>query len=348
MKFANINMLFMIWAVPLAFLVCFHGMRRIRAIISAFCDTENQRFLNPAGSSKRRWLKNMLLLFCLLFTAVAMAGPRYGFKWREVERKGVDIFIAVDCSKSMLSPDIKPSRLERAKREVMDLLSMLEGDRIGLVPFAGVAFIQCPLTLDYNAFYLFLKDLSPGYIPLGGTNMAGAIDAALGGFSEKDDTKKAIILITDGESTGGDPIESAKRAQKKGVKIFCIGVGSEEGVPVPEEGGGFKKDKNGKIVLSRLDEATLKKIASITGGDYVRSVAGDMDLDRIYRKNILGSMERKTVSSGREKVWEDRFQWFLGPAVLFLALAMGIPSAVRSEYFVNCPDNPHDSDGSGK
>lgn len=329
MRFAHIHMLFLIWAVPLVFLVCVYGMKKRKSILKTFCGSSGLSVLSPMMSAKRRWVKYALLLVSLLFTSMALSGPQYGFKWQEIERKGVDLFIAMDCSKSMLATDIQPTRLERAKREVFDLLSMLQGDRAGLIAFAGTAFVQCPLTLDYNAFNLFMNALGPDSIPLGGTDIAAAIHAALDGFSEKDETDKAIILITDGESTGGDPVAAAEEALKKGVKIFCIGVGHDEGVPVPDTNGGFQKDNQGKIILARLDEDTLKKIASVTGGDYVRSVAGDMDLDRIYTQNIRGTMEQKTLQSGKKKIWEDRFQWFLGPAIMFLMLGLGLPTAVK-------------------
>jgi Ca-activated chloride channel family protein len=269
----------------------------------------------------------------LILITVALSGPQYGYKWQKVERKGVDLFIAIDCSKSMLADDIKPSRLERAKREVTDLLSMLEGDRAGLVAFAGTAFIQCPLTLDYQAFHIFMNALGPDYITVGGTDINGAILTAIRGFSEKDDTDKAVILITDGESTMNDVREAVDEAKKKNVKVFCIGVGTDEGTPVPDSRGGFIKDEQGKIVLTRMDEKALETISTETGGDFVRSVAGDMDLERIYTREIRKDMEQKTLTSGRQKIWEDRFQWFLLPAVIFMAVSLGLSSVetIRKE-----------------
>ena len=326
MTFARSEMLFFIWIVPLAFLVCSHGMRRRRRILLNYSSKHHMAQLSPRSSVRKRWGRHGLVLLSLLFSVLALSGPLYGYKWQTVERKGVDLFIAIDCSKSMLADDIKPTRLERAKREVTDLLSMLEGDRAGLVAFAGTAFIQCPLTLDYQAFHIFMNALGPDYIPVGGTDINGAILEALKGFGEKDNTDKAVILITDGESTVSDAQEAVDEAKRKGVKMFCIGVGTEEGVPVPDSEGGFVKDDQGKIVLSRMDESSLSSIASQTGGGYVRSVAGDMDLDRIYRQEIRKDMEQKTLSSGKQKIAEDRFQWFLLPSVLFMTLAMGLRS----------------------
>lgn len=330
MKFANIQMLFLIWAVPLLLLVFWYGMKRRKAILDRFASLPAQRFIAPETGASRRWLKAGLILGVLAFTAVALAGPQYGFRWEEVEQRGIDIIVALDCSKSMLAEDIRPNRLDRAKREIYDLLAMLEGDRIGLVAFAGTAFLQCPLTLDYEAFHLFLKTLTPDYLPVGGTDLNAAVRSALDGFDQTD-AEKAIILITDGENTGeGDPMAAAKMAGEKGVKLFCIGIGSETGVPVPDEGGGLKKDREGNIVVTRLDEDLLKRMAVLTGGTYVRSVAGDMDLDVIYAREIRGKMEAGTVASGRKQVWEDRYQWALALAVLLMALELFIPAARRT------------------
>jgi Ca-activated chloride channel family protein len=240
----------------------------------------------------------------------------------------VDIIIALDCSRSMTAADIQPDRLERAKREVFDLLAMLKGDRVGLVAFAGTAFLQCPLTLDYDAFNLFLNALSPEYLPVGGTDITGALETALTSFDTKSASDKAVILITDGENTGeGDPVKAAQRLKEKDIKLFCIGVGDSDGVPIPEPAGGFKKDRSGQIVLSRLDENSLKKMAVVTGGTYVRSVAGDMDLEAIYTDEIRGKMEAETLASGRRQVWEDRFQWPLALALLCLAAELLLPVA---------------------
>ncbi|MFC1811613.1 VWA domain-containing protein [Thermodesulfobacteriota bacterium] len=333
MKFARVEMLFFIWAVPALFLVFFYGMRKRRDILSRFSSTRGLEAIAPDADTTRRWIKAGLMLWGLLFVAIAISGPQYGFKWQEVEQKGVDIIIALDCSKSMMATDIQPTRLDRAKREVYDLLGMLEGDRVGLVAFAGTAFLQCPLTLDYGAFHLFLGALSPDFLPVGGTDIAGALNSAFSGFDDKKNTEKAVILITDGESTGGDHLKAAEAAQKAGIRVFCIGVGQDEGVPVPDSQGGFKKDISGKIVLTKLDEAMLKKIAVMTGGTYVRSMAGDMDLDVIYTNDIRGKMEMTTLSSGKKQIWEDRYQWFLSLAIAALMAELFLPAVRKVSAF---------------
>lgn len=323
-------MLFLIWAVPLLFLIIVYGMKRRRKILLEFSSARGLKAIAPESGTKRRWIKAMLVLGALIFIALALAGPQYGYKWQEIERKGVDIIVALDCSRSMLATDIKPTRLDRAKREIFDLLHLLKGDRVGLVAFAGTAFLQCPLTLDYEAFNLFLNALTPDFLPVGGTDVAGAVTTALSGFNSKDNSEKAVILITDGESTGGDPIQAAEQAKAAGVKLFCIGVGKDDGVPVPDRQGRFKKDRVGKIVITRLNEDILKKIAVLTGGTYVRSIAGDMDLDVIYNREIRGKMDVTTLSSGRKQIWEDRFQWFLALALAVLVAELFLPSVRKT------------------
>jgi Ca-activated chloride channel homolog len=330
MKFAHIEILFLIWVVPLLLLVYLYGWRRRSRILRTFAAARTLAGIVPAGIAARRRWAAVLVLAATLGLVAAMSGPQYGFHWQKIERRGVDIVIALDCSRSMLATDIQPNRLDRAKREIYDLLNMLEGDRVGLVAFSGTAFLQCPLTVDYQAFNLFLQVLSPDYLPVGGTNLAAALHTAQGAFDPQSESDKAVILITDGENTGpDDPLQAAKEAHKAGIKLFCIGVGSNDGVPVPAAGGGFKKDATGNIILSHLDEHLLTRMALATGGGYVRSVAGDMDLDTIYRDQIHGHMKAATLQSGRKQVWSDRFQWPLALAVLFLFIVRWMPSVKR-------------------
>lgn len=315
-------MLHLIWLVLLLMVVAFYGIRKRHRMVTAFVNLSLIPVMIPGYSSGRRWAKALILVTVLLLSVLSLAGPEVGFRWETVEQKGVDIMIALDCSRSMLATDIKPSRLEQAKREIIDLLNMMQSDRAGLVAFAGSAVLQCPLTLDHAAFHIFLQALSPDYLPRGGTDISGAIQTALNGFESDVDSEKAIILITDGENTSGDPEPVVKEAVKSGVRIFCIGVGSEEGAPVPDGNGGFKKDPAGRIIMSKVDDLALQKIAAMGTGRYVKSVAGDMDLDLIYTHEILEKMERTTIQSGRKKVWENRFQWLLFPAVLLFFLEL--------------------------
>jgi Ca-activated chloride channel family protein len=328
-NFAHGYLLWLVWLAPVVFLAFWLGAKRRGNAVAPFASEAMMARITRGLDGRRRKLSAALVCVSLLFMSMALSGPLYGFKWREVERKGVDIVVALDCSRSMLAEDIKPNRLARAKRKVVDLLNRLEGDRVGLVAFAGTAFLQCPLTLDYAGMNVFLQSLSPDYLPVGGTAIAEAVDVAIDGFDPKSPAERAVILITDGEPTGepagGDPMEAAERAKKAGIRLFIVGVGSEEGAPIPLPGGGFRKDDSGNIVLARLNEDALKRMAATTGGAYARSVSGDMDWDVIYNKGIRGGMEARKLESGKLRVWEDRFQWALVPAMLALLLEMTIP-----------------------
>ncbi|MCP4747646.1 MAG: VWA domain-containing protein [Desulfobacteraceae bacterium] len=343
MTFASIKMLFLIWVIPVFILLYLYGGRRRQKILKAFAGENGLTRLAPLALAGRRRLRAFFLLAAVTLAILAAAGPRYGFHWQEVKSKGIDLIIALDCSRSMLAKDIQPTRLARAKREILDLLGMLQGDRAGLVAFSGTAFVQCPMTLDTQAFNLFLKVLGPDYLPVGGTDLAAAVRTAVNAFDPKSPAEKAILLITDGEQTGrDDPLEAAKQAAQKNIKLFCIGVGSGDGVPLPENRGGFKKDASGNIVVSRLDETTLSAMAGATGGIYTRSVAGDMDLEAIYRDQIRSKMEQTETESGRRQVWADRFQWPLTISVLLIFCALWLPpvrqaSVICAALWLFCP-----------
>ena len=325
MTFSDIHILWLVWSVPVLCLVCVWGMRKRSRLLRRYASKRSLSAISPDVSTARRWLKISLVLAALLLMVFSLAGPQYGYQWQEIERKGVDIIIALDCSKSMLAKDIKPTRLDRAKREVFDLLAMLQGDRVGLVAFSGTAFLQCPLTLDYEAFYLFLNSLTPDFLPVGGTNLAAAVKTAVSGFKTEDASEKAIILITDGEQTGEGAVAAAQEAGDAGIKLFCIGVGGKDGVPIPSASSGYAKDKAGNIILSKLDASTLKQMAAVTGGAYVRSVAGDMDLDAIYVQHIREEMDATTLAQQKKKVLENRYQWFLSLALLLLFIERCLP-----------------------
>ena len=326
MKFANPYLLNLLWALIPVFGIMVYGIRKRKKILFGFAKADMVSLLIPGFDPKRRWVKAGLITIGFGFAIVALAEPQLGYKWEKTTQKGVDIMIALDCSKSMLAQDINPNRLERAKREIIDLLHMMRSDRAGLVAFSGRAILQCPLTLDHEAFNVFLKVLEPGFLPVGGTNLAAAIKTCYDGFEKESDIEKAIIVITDGETTSGNVEAAAKEMAKQGIKIFSIGVGDLQGAPIPDENGGFKKDGSGNIILSKVDEEGLEKLAAMTGGTYVRSVAGDMDLDLIYKDKILGTMERKTLTSGKKKVWENRYQWFLFPCLVLLLIEFMLSS----------------------
>ncbi|HUJ09362.1 MAG TPA: VWA domain-containing protein [Verrucomicrobiae bacterium] len=321
MQFGNPNAFWLLVLVPILILFVVWAFRARRRALERFASQPlAQRLAAAVRPVARRW-KAALIILTVFLTALALTQPRWGFQWHEVKRRGVDIFVLLDVSKSMLTEDVRPNRLAQAKYAVQDLLEKLRGDRIGLVAFAGTAFVQCPLTIDYEAFRLTLKDADPQIIPRGGTAIGAAIRTALKGFEAGEGRDRAIVLITDGEETEGDALAAAGEAARAGVKIYAIGVGTAEGelIPIREPGKPmeFLKDQDGKVVKSRLDEETLKQLALKTGGIYVRSAAGDFGLDTIYDKGI-GQLKRKEYEARLQKRYFERFQWPLGIAFALL------------------------------
>lgn len=289
----------------------FWGLSQRKKILERFADKRLLPQIIPAFAPRRLMEKNILMIGVFFFAILSLARPQWGFEWQEVKHRGLDILIAVDTSKSMLAADVKPNRLERTKLAVKDLIKNLKGDRIGLIAFAGDAFMVCPLTSDYGGFMLSLDDLSAQTIPRGGTNVSRAIDQAIRGYDQTPSQYKAIILITDGDNLEGDPIGSAKKAKENGIKIYCIGIGTPEGelIQIADEKGQkeFLKDRHGNFVKSRLNEKLLQKIASTADGIYVRSVGAEFGLDYIYTHE-LAKWQKRDIEEKMKKHHFDRFQ----------------------------------------
>ena len=224
-KLAHLWMLHFLWLVPLAAVVLVFAERQRKRTLSRFADPGLLMRLTGAESSRKTFLKNALLLTALALMLFSLAGPRWGSHYQEVHQKGVDILLLVDVSASMLVEDVKPNRLERARREIVDLLRVVQGDRVGLVAFSGDAFVQCPLTLDYGALEMFLNQLAPDLIPVSGTDLGKAVDKAQAAFDPRSETDKVIVLITDGEDNENKGLEAAQRAAQKGIRIFVFGMG---------------------------------------------------------------------------------------------------------------------------
>jgi len=332
-KVGSPDSLWLLWLVVglLAFYV--YVFRTKTRLLRRFASAEMLKRLTSGVSRPRQVLKAVLVLLGLLAAVLSLTEPKYGFTWEEVQREGVHIVVALDVSDSMLVEDAesggKLSRLERAKREITDLLRLMEGDRIGLVAFAGTAFVECPLTLDYGAAEIFLDAIDTDLIPVKGTALGPALRTSLEAFEGSSHPSRAIVLITDGEDHTGQALKAAEEAKIAGVRIFTIGIGRDEGAPIPAPGGGFRRDRSGEVVLSRLDEPTLQKIALETGGSYVRSVTGDVDLEQIYSQGIKATLEDRELGSKRRQRWEERFQWVLALALLALMLEPLISDRLR-------------------
>jgi len=289
-------------------------------------------------SRSRRNIKRFLLLMGLFCCFVALARPQYGYRWIDVSRKGIDILFAVDTSRSMLAQDIEPNRLERSKFAILDFINQLEGDRVGLMPFAGSSFLMCPLTVDYGAFEQSLKAVDADIIPESGTNIAQAIDHSLSVLSN-DANHKLLIIITDGENLAGDTRTSALQAQEEGMLIFTVGVGTAQGELIPYYQNGkqhFMKDEDGTFVTSRLDETGLRDIADITGGLYAPLGNRGQGLETIYAEK-LALIPKEDLLEKRQKVPVEKFPWAIAAAFLFLLCeyTIGERKGVRPAIGIN-------------
>lgn len=320
MKWHNPDILMWLAALlPLLLITALMLKRRIN-LLKRMADEGLWTTMLPFFSPRRLRIKNVIRMLVLALAVAAIARPQWGFQWKEVKQRGLSILVALDTSKSMLAQDIKPDRLTQAMWGVRDLVKELRGDRIGIVAFAGDAFLQCPATVDYAAFLMMLDDIYAGIVPIGGTDLFRALETSIESFEKAEEMQadKVIILISDGESTTGDPLALLSRLKEEKIRVFAIGVGTRKGELI-QTSDGFVKDKEGNVVKSSLNESLLERIAFETGGFYVRSAPGDFGLERIYQQGIA-ELQREDRESRVSKTWTERFQWLVGAAVLLLIL----------------------------
>ena len=329
--------LWFLFSVPVVVALFVWALRLRRRALEQFAESHLLPILTPNVDYRRQYWRAGLLATALAFLIIAVAGPRWGFQWEEVRREGVDIVIALDTSRSMLTTDVKPSRLERAKLALQELVQKLQGDRIGLIAFAGSAFIQCPLTLDYGAFLESLRATSVGIIPKGGTALDEAIRTGLAAFENHPSKHHALIIITDGEDHAGQVQAASQLAAEKGIKVYTIGVGTPEGELIPLTVDGrraFLKDRQGQVVKSRLDTEILQDIAITTGGAYVYDSSPSLGLDEVYTRYI-SQLEKRELTSTLERRYEDRFQLPLALGLILLALEPFIRDQRRADSRVH-------------
>lgn len=316
--------------VPLAAVLALLALRRERRLRLLLDDAAAAR-LAPGRRRARAWAKAALWFVAFALVAAGLARPRWGIRWQESRGRGLDIVVVLDASDSMRATDVAPDRLQRAKWAVSELLRRLSGDRVGLVAFAGSSFLACPLTADLAAFSMMLDDVRPGVIPRGGTALAPALETALRSFESTGDADRAIVLISDGEDHEGAIEKAVAALAAARVRVFAVGVGTIEGGTIPAADGapgGLLRDRSGAVVRTALREDALQRIAVATGGIYVRSTADDSGMERVFGLGIAklrrGEKEAKLV-----KVYEERFPWFLGAAVLLLACEALLADAGR-------------------
>lgn len=321
MKFARPDLMYIFLIGFVLAIFYFWAFRARKKIREKFAEDRLLKELLSGVSLGKQKLKAGLLLCVVFLILFALLRPQWGFYWEEVKRRGIDIIIAIDTSKSMLARDIKPSRIERAKLAVKDFTKHLKGDRIGLIAFSGTAFLQCPLTVDYNGFLLALENINPGIIPKGGTSISSAIEEAIRSYGGGEKKYKVLVIITDGEDNAGNPAKLAEEAKKNNIIIFCIGIGTKDGelISLAQENGGaeFLKDRQGNVIKSRLDEALLEKLALACGGSYLRSSPTEFGLELLYREKF-SQMEKQEFAGKMNKHYIEKFQIPLALALLLV------------------------------
>jgi len=308
--------------------------RQGRKQLERFASSKMIARMAPMRSRSKPWWKYMLLMLALAAIILAIARPRFGTRMKEVQREGKELVVALDVSRSMLATDIQPSRLERAKRAIVKLLDRLDYDRISLIVFAGEAYTQLPLTTDYPAAKMFISSVETEMIPQQGTAIGAAIGHGINSFSPGDEKNKALIIITDGENHEGNAIEMSKEAAEKDIKIYTIGMGLPEGGPIPVRGRSneFHKDRNGNVVITKLNEGMLQQIAAAGEGSYIRANNIRSGLNSLFDE--IDQLEKAKMKSKVYAEYDEQFQFAAWIALFFLLLEFFILER-KNKYLAN-------------
>lgn len=322
-RFATPEYFYLLLALPLLVALYLYGVRRRRRALDRFGLRSTLRELMPEASPRR--VRNKFILFAVAWGLIvcALARPQFGSKLKEETRKGIEIMLAVDVSNSMLAQDFEPNRLERTKYAIGRLTEQLTEDRIGLIVFAGDAYMQLPITSDYVIARSFANNISPDMVSRQGTAIGAAIDLASSSFSSGSEGSRVLIVVSDGENHEDDALAAAEAAAAKGITIYTIGIGTPEGAPI-SIGGEFIKDEQGNMVVSKLDENTLQQIAVSTGGSYIRATNRSLGLDEIIKQ--INEVEKKDLKTMVFEDFNEQFTTLLGIALALLLLESGMLS----------------------
>ncbi|TVR73271.1 MAG: VWA domain-containing protein [Marinilabiliales bacterium] len=319
-EFENSELLWYLWVIPALVVIFVLARHMRRRSVRRFGDPRLIATLMPEVSGSRPVLKFMLFTLSLTFIILALAGPRFGSRLEEVRREGVEIIIALDVSNSMLAEDLSPNRLERAKMAISRMLATLRNDRVGLIVFAGDAYVQVPITGDYAAARMILENINTGIVPVQGTAIGRAISLAARSFTPGTEASRVLIIISDGEDHEDDPVAAAVAAREQGITIHTIGIGRPEGAPIPLGDGQsrFLTDEDGNTVITRLDEATLRSIAMSGEGVYIRAGSSGTGLSTIMEE--IGKMEMAEMEEMVYTEFDERFQYMAAIALILLVI----------------------------
>ena len=317
--FAQSTFLWLLLLVPVIPVI--YGLKRAmrRRRLKAFGEEDLVSALMPEWSGSKGWWRIVLWSLAFAFFVIGLSRPQIGAKLSERETKGAEIIICLDVSNSMLAEDYSPNRLERAKLSISRLVEKLDGDRIGLIIFAGSSFVQLPITTDYVSAKMFLGSLNPESVPIQGTAIGDAILTAAKSFSAQSEKSRAVIVITDGENHEDDPVDAARQVSELGIKVYTVGVGSVQGQPIPKDGS-LMKDSEGNIVVTRLDEETLKQVARAGGGAYVHAGNEEFGLNPIIED--IRKLEDERFNSVVFEEYDEQYMYFFGAALLLLVIEM--------------------------
>ncbi len=320
-KFERPEALYLLLLIPIMLGLFMLVRHRRRKAMQRFADLSAYKTIMPFESFTRPWIKISLLLAALIMLTIAIANPQTGSRMEEVKREGIDIFIALDVSNSMMAEDILPNRLERSRQAINRMIDKLGGDRIGIIVFAGKAYMQLPLTTDYNAARMFVSTINTGMVPSQGTAIGESIRMAMGSFDSDLERNKAIIIISDGEDHEDQAIQAAEEAKNKGVVVYTIGMGLPEGVPIPlynqyGKNIGFKKDRNQNTVVTRLNEGLLQQVAAAGNGTYTRANNTRSGLEVLFSE--INKIAKSEIETRVFTDYENKFQLFIGFAIALL------------------------------
>lgn len=316
-RFENPAFLYLLIIIPVIIVIRLLEMRKRKLKLKKFGDLSLLKQLMPDVSSSRKSLKFWLMIAALALLIVMLARPQMGTKISQEKRKGIEVIISLDISNSMRAEDVVPSRLDKSKMLVENMVDNFTNDKVGLVVFAGDAFIQLPITSDYVSAKMFLQNTDPSLIATQGTDLAGAIELSSKSFTQQDKVGRAILIITDGEDHEGGAIEAAEKARKNGIRVFVLGVGSTKGSPVPDGNGGYMKDNSGQEVISALNEKMCKQVAQAGGGAYIH--VDNTSLAQRQLNDELTKLQKGDISSVVYSEYDEQFQ-AVGILVLILLI----------------------------